>query len=430
MNNIFNDTLEIYRSLLAYLINTTNTEWEDIKEIPSSEYRVNYIEKLIHRTIKNPNPKYTDLDTIFFKLPSYLRRAAISSAVGIVSSFNSNHKNWETKGKKGQPPRLQLKHYNFPAMYKGNTFVKTGLYTAKIKIFHKNDWVWLDVQLRKSDMDYILRHKMNSKEMSATLEKKGKAWCLRFAFKDNKKLTNRKKVILGVDLGEKNSATCSVMRSDGTIVARRMFRFPIEQDRMERMLNVIKKAQQNGARQTPKLWAFANNYNKSVTEKTANAIVGFAKEYHCNVIVFEYLDMKGKIGGSKRQKLHLWRKKGVFGIVTTKAHLFGMRVARVCAWNTSKLAFDGSGEVKRGKYTSKKGIERNNYSMCLFQSGKEYHCDLNASYNIGARYYIREFLKTLPATARLAVEAKVPRLAKRTTCVLSDLLSLYAALAA
>jgi hypothetical protein len=96
-----------------------------------------------------------------------------------------------------------------------------------------------------------------------------------------------------------------------------------------------------------------------------------------------------------------------------------MKISTVCAWSTSKLAYDGSGVVIRHK---------DNFSVCTFQTGKVYHCDLSASYNIGARYYIREILKSLTATARLEIEAKVPRLSKRTTYTLSDLISLNAEL--
>ena len=98
-----------------------------------------------------------------------------------------------------------------------------------------------------------------------------------------------------------------------------------------------------------------------------------------------------------------------------------MRIRHICAWNTSALAFDGSGKVKR---------DEDNYSMCTFTTGKRYHCDLSASYNIGARYFIREILKSLPAKARLGIEAKVPQCTKRTTCTLATLLSLNAELAA
>ena len=89
-----------------------------------------------------------------------------------------------------------------------------------------------------------------------------------------------------------------------------------------------------------------------------------------------------------------------------------MRISHVCAWNTSRLAYDGSGEVSR---------DSKNHSLCTFQTGKRYHCDLSASYNIGARYFIRELLKPLPETERSLLEAKVPPVKRRTSCVYADL---------
>lgn len=102
-----------------------------------------------------------------------------------------------------------------------------------------------------------------------------------------------------------------------------------------------------------------------------------------------------------------------------KAHRLGIRISRVCAWNTSKLAFDGSGKVVRDK---------DNYSLCTFKTGKRYNCDLSACYNIAARYYLRLFTKPLPATARSYIEAKVPGCMARTRGTLSDLISFCAAM--
>jgi len=51
--------------------------------------------------------------------------------------------------------------------------------------------------------------------------------------------------------------------------------------------------------------------------------------------------------------------------------------------------------------------------------------NLSASYNIGARYFIRELLKPLPETARSLLEAKVPAAKRRTSCVYADFLVLY-----
>ena len=90
-----------------------------------------------------------------------------------------------------------------------------------------------------------------------------------------------------------------------------------------------------------------------------------------------------------------------------------------------QLAFDGSGTVLRGK-----DADMPTYSLCKFQNGKVYNCDLNASYNIASRYYIRKILKSCPETDRLDILAKVPRCSKRSTCTLADLISLNAVLAA
>ena len=113
-------------------------------------------------------------------------------------------------------------------------------------------------------------------------------------------------------------------------------------------------------------------------------------------------------------------------MVADKAHRDGIRISHVNAWGTSRLAFDGSGKVLRGDEADLKS-----YSLCKFQvSDKVYNCDLNATYNIGSRYFIREILKSLQATVRLEALAKVPELSKRSTCTLSSLIRLNAVLAA
>ena len=116
-----------------------------------------------------------------------------------------------------------------------------------------------------------------------------------------------------------------------------------------------------------------------------------------------------------RQKLHMWKKSSVQKITEHKAHRLGMRVSRVCAWNTSALAYDGSGEVRR---------DPGNRSLAVFTNGKQDNSDLSASYNIGARYLIREHIKPVPETERSALEAKVPAVRRRTSCVYADLLAL------
>ena len=106
-------------------------------------------------------------------------------------------------------------------------------------------------------------------------------------------------------------------------------------------------------------------------------------------------------------------------IVEHQAHRCGTRIRRVCSWNTSKLAFDGTGDVTR---------DTDNYSMCTFQTGKRYSCDLSASYNIGARYFLREYEKSISATRWRCIAAKVPSCAKRITRTLDTLIRVNAEL--
>lgn len=208
------------------------------------------------------------------------------------------------------------------------------------------------------------------------------------------------------------------MNADGAVLKRKFINFLSDKDHLYHILNKIKRYQREG-KGTSKLWRYAKNINDNLAAKIANEIVYFSCENSVDVIVFERLNTKGKIKGSKKQKLHMWNKNTVQSIVEGKAHRCGVRISHVCAFNTSKLAFDGSGEVSRGEKA-----KLNTYSLCKFQNGKIYNCDLSASYNIGARYFIREKLKPLPEMARLELEAKVPSISKRTTCTLNTLLEL------
>jgi putative transposase len=92
-----------------------------------------------------------------------------------------------------------------------------------------------------------------------------------------------------------------------------------------------------------------------------------------------------------------------------------VRIRRVNAKNTSALAFDGSG----------KAVESGKKDLAVFPTGKIYHADLNASYNIGARYFLREILKSFPGKKRLQWEEKVRSLAARIRQTLSSLISLH-----
>lgn len=425
-NKAFADTAEKYRAAVDFFISVRMEERAVFSE-PAARYAlVRKMEILTHRTKDNPDPKY-DFGKDFYKFPSYLRRSAIAEALGKVSSYESSLALWE-KTHEGKKPGKPTAGYAYPALYHGNTFVRIDDYTAKIKVWIRSTWDWVRVSLRKTDVDYILKYCSGRKECVPILRKRHKYWVLSFSYEEEVKLRDvsvKEQIILSVDLGINSACVCTAMRSDGTITGRKFLQLSKEEDCLRHALNRIKKAQQHGSRKMPGLWARAKGINDRIAVCTAQFIVETAARFDAAVIVFESLDTRGKKKGSRsrRQRIHHWRAAYVQKMVTDKAHRIGMRISRVNAWGTSKLAYDGSGEVSRGKEA---GFQSN--AMCRFQSGKEYNCDLNASYNIGARYYIREILKSVPETERLRILAKVPECSKRSTATYATFISLCAEL--
>ena len=427
-NRIFKDTISIYRDAVEFLIQVCLNEWDALSHINGNLLQQQYVEQLCHKTAKHPHVKYPSFDKKFYKFPSYLRRGAINEALGKVSSYQSNLVNWEAKDAKirGKKPSYPKAGFVYPCMYKSGMYKQTGMYEARIKVYIRNTWDWLIISLRKSDIDYINHKCASRKKCAPTLQKRGREWCLDFPLEETITLNQtkvEKQSIVAVDLGMHSSATISVMRSDGTVLGRHFYKLPKEYDSLKHAINRIKKAQQYGNRKTPRLWAKAKGINKDIAVKTAEFIVEIAMRYDANVIVFEHLDRSGKKRGSKKQKLHLWRSQLVQSMVEHKAHRLGIRMSHICAWGTSRLAFDGSGRVLRGKEAGLRS-----YSLCKFQNNKIYNCDLMASYNIGSRYFVRELVKSLPVKERLALEANVPSVAKRSTCTLSTLINLNAEL--
>lgn len=183
------------------------------------------------------------------------------------------------------------------------------------------------------------------------------------------------------------------------------------------MLNRLKLKQKQTGKgfKMPRVWNRINNLNNHIVNDTANKIISFALEYNADVIVFEYLNFTGKKPKYIAMKMQMWAKREIQEKVKHKAHSNGIRYRRVNTRNTSKLAYDGSGKVIRDK---------NNAKLCTFATGKQYNCDLNASYNIGARYFIKEAQENLSEKKWSQAVAKVPELERRTQCTLSTLISL------
>ena len=360
-------TVSLYRAAVAFMIDVVDKEWDTLPPICAAGGKLGQhaLEHMIHKTKGFPKPKY-NFDEKFYKFPSYFRRAAITMALGAVSSYRKNLANWEAGGKQGRPPKLAYDRNVMPVFFRGNmseceSMLQGETTVVQLKLFVKNDWVWVDIHCRPRDVKYLVKWWSGAKASAPTLEvkkRKGRRDCsfrLRFAYEEYRDLSLRdepldRRLALAVDLGINNDAVCSVMAADGAILGRRFINFPREKDRMNHLLNKQRGEQRDhgryGGRRT---WDQINNLNDQLSANIARAIVDMAVEHGVNVIVFEALDFHGRIRGRKAQRLHLWRKRAIQDMVEHKAHRNLIRISRVCAWGTSRLAFDGSGEILRGR---------------------------------------------------------------------------------
>lgn len=417
------DSIVIYRETLRFVIPIVDAHWNEMKEFNSNKFRMSYIENLIHNT--QGNEAIYSFDKNFPKFPTYLRRATLNKAIGIVSSYRSNLENWE-KEPNGQAPKLSLIHYTYPAYYKKNLFKNFDPIhqTIELKVFKNGDWVYETYTLKTSDCNYYRKNLANKKQNVPVITKKGRRFYATFSYEESVPLIAEEKIekICAIDLGLNTDATCCIMCADGTVYARKFIHFSEEHDQLNTQLGRIKRNQKRGSRHNKTLWRKVSGLSQDIADKTVKAILEFGNEHGVDVFVLEYLDFKGR---NAVKRTHFWRYKRIYKVLTQKAHQHGLRIARVNAQNTSRLAFDGSGWSKRGREIT----PDTSYALMQFPNGKIYNADLNATYNIGARYFIRHLLKTVTVTQRLALEAKVPQVAKRSTCTLSHLINLRSELA-
>ncbi len=376
-----------------------NAQWLNLVDL-SAKNQVNVVEKMIHQTADNPNPKHQYFQNViakypsFRKFPSYLRRAAIADALGIVSSFYTRYREWQSgirKHRKAKPPRLTAMCNAYPALYKGGQIRYGAKYdSVDLKVWNGKDWVWIEsIQVKKHGLN---RHLIEGNELkSPTLVINQKTCQLSMPVQVKKVAKQESDFVCSVDMGINNAATASIVGKDGTVKARKFINPARDIDRRnQRRMMITKKSKQT--RSITKsdlakgfckgLYRKSANINLEISRQVMRGIIKFAQANDVKVIVFENLAgwkaKAGRKGSLQKQKFHLWCHRKVVELTQQRWEELGGKVVFINPKYTSAYAFDSSGKVKRSQ---------NNYSLCRFTTGKQYNADLNASYNIGARYW-------------------------------------------
>lgn len=413
-------TVRKYREACAEILFVVKEHWTEIEAIEGAKPRQSYVEKLIHKTRDNPNPIYPPFDKRFYKLPAYYRRAAISFVLGAYSLYLSSLKEYNKRryeavsnGQKfkEKPPKMESMNA-WPVLYRKDTYNEFDYLNFEIKVFIRNTWDFIRVDLSTRDKKDLQKQRERGMSLSPSLIFAYGKYHLDFPMKYSCTLPElpefKEQRVLSVDMGINCDAVCSVMRGDGTVESRHFINLGSEKDCLDRLINRTRKLRRiSGIGQKlthiyTKIEGVKENHAKQLAVKIRKLAVG----ENVNIVILEHLgDMHPK--GYKKGRIHHWCKKYMQDLLCGQLFRYGIHYAKVNPAKTSILAFDGSGNVKRHK---------DNFSICTFKSGKIYNCDLNASYNIGARYFIREYLKSLGETQKLRLMAKVPELVKRTNC--------------
>lgn len=430
----FDYTLNIYRDALEYVNKVVYAEWGNIEQLSFSKQRINFVERLIHSTSKN-TAIYQEFDKKFYKFPSYFRRMVIMKAIGNVSSYVTRYRQWEDKNKeriaqgkkpKSKPPVFQARENSFPVFYKGemSKWISNG--KVALKLYNGSDWIWFILPFTPVNLTRFPETEGWVRQ-NPMLVKKNKRWSLHIPFERNIKLQDKNfiKPVLGVDLGLNCTATVSVVCSDGTVLHREFINYGREKDRLNKLIGAIAVKSSKtynipkGENFCKRIWQMVRNLKEEIAQQCSRRLVKIAKAYNCQAIVFEHLGKfkipKDFYGAKKlRKKLQYWLQGRIQKYTKYKAYAEGIRFSRVLASGTSDNAFDGSGTVRRV----------GNKQIALFRNWKWYNCDLSASYNIGARYWIREILQSLDGNIQVAMCGKMPDIVARHQQTLASLISL------
>ena len=446
------NTIDIYQKVIKYLLPKVATHISEVQDLKNLE-KQRYFEKLVHKT-KNNVPLFLDFDELFKNFPSYFRRTAITDTIGIVESFNTrfedylqDKRDFELNPKnKGQyhikPPTFSLEPNQFPILYKGNMFQnKDGEISIKT-LFNDNNYQWIKTSINDRSSKNFLKELDKYKVKSPKLVRKGKKFFLYFLYEKTFKYEKQKTIIkntkngiklnnlniFGIDLGINTDAVCSLINSKGTVLDKLFVNFSREKGLIRKL--VQKKNKQYSKTNTKKDHRFSkinrkiSNQQKNLTSQIVFKLFSFIKENNVDMVVMENLDNFLKVKErSKKEKFHYWNKISVQNKLIEKLKSVGIRYRKVNPYNTSKIAFDGTGLVKRPIQI--KNESKKNYSLCKFTSGKIYNSDLNASYNIASRFIFNELTKLhdnklLNLKEFQQFQAEVLELFSRTTFCLSS----------
>lgn len=436
-------TVAFYRRVVRMSATVAMTHWPELGSLRAKERQM-ALESLLHPTKLRPQVRYPVLGKALGKMPSYLRRAALHAALGIVSSFMSNYSNWldgEIGGKKreigSKTPRLGFSNV-FPSLYGGNMLL-VGLKELPDKIRFKDrvgfigplqptaprkpltanqiaahaakaaelatPYGFVRIKLLGADEQWYFSaplklHGKNKRlvgsgemDLSPTLMQRGaKAWLSCPVevrppiYSSNDALVKQSTSfrVCSVDVGINTAATLAIVDSTGTVIARKFLTCGRHNDQRDH-LGLLIAEKQNLSGGTQRGQPFCSNLHRRIAGLSLDAARRLASEIGAfaqmhGASLLVIEDLKG------------WKPKGPSKAQRKRFHRFQHRMlVKYLGLKAQELGMRMLEVYARGTsrwaYDGSGKVSRSpkNAQLARFTSGKQYNADLNGALNIAAR---------------------------------------------
>jgi len=413
----FASTWQLFNRVAAFYFDVIQAH-PNVLEL-SNPRALTALEKLTHRTKKNPDPvmPLTDVAT---NIPAMFRRAAIHIALGSARSFHSNLERWKRQKAKAEAQGRRVhKHPPLPPRtWNRSVTFYAGMWKQRVhgcitlKLWDGKTWRWVRFRLSGRDLPEGWEAK------SPQVVRRGLHWWLHTpvekTFPRPEKAEKQVKThpdlrICDVDLNINDAlAVCTIRQADGTVVATRFIRGGRRlHGRRKRLLGRVARNRRRtglvaeGERDNADLWAKIRNWDEDTAHRVSRRIVEFAQGHGAAMITFEHLGKfrpeKGQYSRRANSKRSYWLRGRIFRYTRYKAWECGILTCRVNPRDTSrrcgKVLPDGrvcGHEVARyGEGEPPTGYRPGAPLYYCPGCSSRGNADRNASLNIGHTFFAR-----------------------------------------
>ena len=210
---------------------------------------------------------------------------------------------------------------------------------------------------------------------------------------------------LGIDLGIKHLVVITIMEGDKLLKTEFIRGSKLNDLRYSALKTITEKQKLSGKpvkgeRSNKNLWQYISNLNEDIAHQVSARIVALAKEFNCQVIIFENLNNFNRKAKNKATRLNLklnyWLHGKIVDYTRYKAYAEKILTVERSPFMTSQIHYKSNQVGERFSPASEFGK-----SLIMFEDGTTLNADFNASLNLH-----RKFHKTFPKLVMKEIKQK------------------------